>query len=82
MVIYLLFIIFSYFGLFHFVLLLLFLFVFAISYIILLLPFYFYFVLRVRKVVNLNERAGGEDLGGVAGAKIVIRTYYIKICFH
>lgn len=31
--------------------------------------------------MNVNEREGGEDLGGVAGGKIVIRTYYIKSIF-
>lgn len=36
------------------------------------------FLTKTEKVVDLNGRGGGKELGGVGGGETVVRTYYIK----
>lgn len=36
------------------------------------------FLTETEKVVDLNRREGGKELGDVGGGETVVRTYYIK----
>lgn len=34
--------------------------------------------MRVRKRLDLDEREGGEELGGVEGGETIIQIYYMR----